>query len=380
MRPIQLDLSRTKPNDLQQPSLADLSAGQIDTIRTILRRALDRHLNVHQSFRIDARETILLDERLPPTELLNRTLRLANNSIVHFHSITTGASNVRETVHVELQLDPLAPYGDGQASTNYSRALSLSIFRQDGTELPLAAISQETELIIPRDPQLRVPPLLYENVANGTTKSFHWKSIDLDELRTDTYLSFSLHFQFIPLSNLSTSVGYAFAYQFNQSSQLDRLDGWRLLCPSTATNGLLSTYIDNQQIADGDHRLLIFGVRELTGEELREWCSQPSLSAKGFSVKNERARFSVDYRWRMFSSGCYYLDDQRRWQSDGLLVRLPSSPPLIHHLVCFRLDRKLIFIRRNASSVEMKLRKMLLLKTERKNQAESHGFSTHHNS
>ena len=153
MRPLQLDLSRTKPDDLQQRALVDRSADQMDTVQTVLRRALNRHLNVHQAFRINARETILPDERLPPPELLNRTLRLSSDSLVHFHSISTGASNVRETVHVELQLDALPPYGDGQASTNYSRALSLSIFRQS-----FAAISQETELIIPRDPQLTVPP------------------------------------------------------------------------------------------------------------------------------------------------------------------------------------------------------------------------------
>ena len=299
-------LSLMEENHLQQENLIDRSVDQMDMIRTVLRQALNRHLNVHQSFR--------LDEYVPAKELHHRTLRLSNGSCVHFRSITTGAWNAREPVHVELQLDALAPSGDGQANTNYSRAVSLSIFCRDGRELSLAAISDETELIMTQDPQLSIPPSLYENVSTERAESFHWKSIHLDELRTDAHLSFSLDFQFYPLVGLSVSVGCAFVFQFDPSPQLDRPNGWRLVCPSTAGDMVLSTHIDNEQIADGDHHLLIFGIRRLTGEEVRERCSQPSSSssAKGFTVKKEQARFSVDYRWRVFSSGGYYLNEQHR--------------------------------------------------------------------
>ena len=52
---------------------------------------------------------------------------------------------------------------------------------------------------------------------------------------------------------------------------------------------------------------MIFGLRELPS------CSNTSIS-------DERAQFSSNYELRLFTSACYYLNDQNEWQSDGLTV------------------------------------------------------------
>lgn len=41
-------------------------------------------------------------------------------------------------------------------------------------------------------------------------------------------------------------------------------------------------------------------------------CNQDNL--------NSNIQFSSDYSIRMYTSGCYYLDNQNNWQSDGLTV------------------------------------------------------------
>lgn len=259
-KPLDLDLSRTKrnfvsshyerslneENNHQEQNLIDRSVEKVDEIRNILRKAVNRHLNFNQSFLINASETILFYKRLTSNELLNKTFRPTNDTLIHFHSNNTTSTNQQEHWHIESQLDALAPFGNGHSNTNYSRSLSLSLFDENGKEIVAKKISHEIELIIPRDPQMKVPPLIYENVSNHT-ESFRWKSINLRELQTNPNLSFSLHFQFFPVMN-RTKIAYAFVYQFDQSPQFDRLDGSTLLCPSTINDEILSTYIDNQHI------------------------------------------------------------------------------------------------------------------------------------
>ena len=310
---------------------------------------MNRHLNFNQSFLINASETILFYERLTSNELLNKTFRPTNDTLIHFHPINTTSTKQKENLHIESQLETLAPFGNGHSNTNYSRSLSLSLFDENGKEIIVKNISHKIELIIPRDPQMKVPPLIYENVSNHT-ESFRWKSINLRELQTNPNLSFSLHFQFFPVMN-RTKIAYAFVYQFDQSPQFDRLDGSTLLCPSTINDEILSTYIDNQQISNNHHHLLIIGIRELTREEFDEFCSSTSISSKKCILQNPQAEFSIDFEWRIFSSSCCYLNDEHFWQSDGLLVRVSSSfiqqfPSSFHF--SFRLDQKPISIKRNA--------------------------------
>jgi hypothetical protein len=75
-------------------------------------------------------------------------------------------------------------------------------------------------------------------------------------------------------------------------------------------------YIDNKQISI--HQSIIFGLRELTSQEFEEICV--NNSTKNLSIINKDSNFTSDYYLRIYSSGCYYLDQFNNWQSDGLLV------------------------------------------------------------
>jgi hypothetical protein len=94
---------------------------------------------------------------------------------------------------------------------------------------------------------------------------------------------------------------------------------------------LWSYFIDNQRTFQ--HQWIIFGIRELNNIELEMYCSNKSINPP---ITDQPFNFSANYELRMFTSGCYYLDSNRNWQSDGLLVSLCFSPENMKNLL-FRL-------------------------------------------
>lgn len=82
------------------------------------------------------------------------------------------------------------------------------------------------------------------------------------------------------------------------------------------TEDLYTYYLDNEKTTD--HRSVIFGLRELTTNEVNIVCSNDTIQSP--PMVNERTSFTSNYSLRMYTSGCYYLDENQRWQSDGLIV------------------------------------------------------------
>jgi hypothetical protein len=83
------------------------------------------------------------------------------------------------------------------------------------------------------------------------------------------------------------------------------------------TNESIYTYfIDNQKTFD--HQSLVFGLRELNSTEMIDACS--NILIINPPITNQPFNFTSDYELRISSSGCYYLDENNNWQSDGLIV------------------------------------------------------------
>ena len=80
-------------------------------------------------------------------------------------------------------------------------------------------------------------------------------------------------------------------------------------------------YIDNQLTVG--HQSVVFGVRELNSTELNQYCSNGSKNE--LPIPNGPFSFSSNYELRNYISGCYYLDSNQRWQSDGVLVWIYPS-------------------------------------------------------
>ena len=119
------------------------------------------------------------------------------------------------------------------------------------------------------------------------------------------------------------NLSYLFIYKFDQLPQLNSsihlIDGWTIFCHWNLTNDNLYTFfLDNQQTFN--HRSFLFGIRELTVNENLEYCSNYFSIKSTLPIVDNISRFTSDYELRIYSSGCYYLNDTNRWQSNGLRV------------------------------------------------------------
>jgi hypothetical protein len=85
-----------------------------------------------------------------------------------------------------------------------------------------------------------------------------------------------------------------------------------------STNNNIYTYFLNNQLTVG-HQALIFGLRELNSTEMNTFCSNQSVNINP-PITDKPFNFTSNYQLRIFTSGCYYLDSNNNWQSDGLVV------------------------------------------------------------
>ena len=215
-------------------------------------------------------------------------------------------------------MQPLASFGNASKSstnTNLSTSLSLSILDENENELHLQTnLSNPIEILIPRDPNFVLLPMVLQNITSvphNQLFNFHYVNIT-------TTQTISVHLQIHPLN---ISLAYLFIYKFDQipqlNSSINQIDGWTLLCPANLSNDSIYRYFLDNHHTEG-HRSLVFGLRELNSTELTDFCSNQSIQNP--PIINERFNFTSNYELRIFSSGCYYLDSNQQWKSDGLTV------------------------------------------------------------
>lgn len=228
-------------------------------------------------------------------------------------------------------MEPLATYGNSKSSsnTNVSTSVTFSIVDQYENEVHIKTNdSHPIEIIIPRDPNLIIPPMILQNVTNFT---LHQQLFNLHFVNITSALSISVHVEIEPL-NLNLS--YLLIYKFDQIPQLNssisQIDSWTIFCPANLSNENVHTFfLDNQRTQT--HRSLIIGLRELNSTESINYCS--SFDLVDLPITNEKFNFTSNYQLRVYSSGCYYLDSNNQWKDDGLRVG-----PLTNHnqTQCFR--------------------------------------------
>ena len=160
--------------------------------------------------------------------------------------------------------------------------------------------------------------MILQNVTTPDTVP-HRQLFNLHFSNITSILPVSVHFEML---SQDTTRGYLFIYRFDTAPQLNSsiqlIDGWTLFCPADTH----TFFIDNQQTLA--HQSVIFGLRELNAKEIRDLCS--SSSTRSLPITDQPANFSANYELRVYTSGCYYLDTNNQWQSDGLTVG-----PLTHH-------------------------------------------------
>ena len=67
------------------------------------------------------------------------------------------------------------------------------------------------------------------------------------------------------------------------------------------------------------HESLIFGLRELNSTELNDFCLNSSIN-QSIPITNQPFNFTANYQLRIYTSGCYYFDENNQWNANGLIV------------------------------------------------------------
>jgi hypothetical protein len=131
-------------------------------------------------------------------------------------------------------IEPLASGNDNYeipSYTNLSRSFSLSILDENGKEIEMKTnLTDPIQFIIPRDPNLIIPPMFLQNVTFNNENQFLFNYHFINFSQANLNLTFSIHFEMKPLnSNLS----YLLIYKFDDKPQLDSMDNWKILSPES---------------------------------------------------------------------------------------------------------------------------------------------------
>ena len=83
-----------------------------------------------------------------------------------------------------------------------------------------------------------------------------------------------------------------------------------------SNDSIYKYYVDH--LKTFGHHSVIFGLRELNSTEQIQFCSNVSMRSP--LITDERFNLTSNYRLRVYTSGCYYLNEKNEWKSDGLIV------------------------------------------------------------
>lgn len=172
------------------------------------------------------------------------------------------------------------------------------------------------EFFIPRDVNMKHPEFHEENLLKRNPLiDFNYHQIQL--VQTDSHFNYSFHLEF---QSDNPHLSYLLIYQFNSFANLTNTDGHAYFC----SENLHRLFINH--LSTIDHQFIVIGIRELDSNEL---CPANNSS---IPMDIQPRRFSSNYKFRYYSSACFYRDDNKHWRTDGLVV---GSQTNLTHTHCF---------------------------------------------
>ncbi|CAF0777082.1 unnamed protein product [Adineta steineri] len=314
-------------NIYYQKQLANEITNKTNKIISLLTSSLNIQLNIGQNSTINTSQTFMSLSTISINSLSNKQIQQIDNAQFNIPSnININITN-NSPISIRSIMNTLASFDKSQSNTNLSRLISLSILDQYGNQLSFETNANETiQLIIPRDQNLLIPNMILQNVT-ATNTTLQNQLFYLSYINITNQLSISVHFEISPLN---INLAYLFIYKFDQTpllnSSINFIDGWTLFCPSTnLTNETIYKYFINNQQTYG-HQSLIFGLRELNSTEFINYCSNNNNTNNDLPITDEKFNFTSNYQLRIYTSGCYYLDQNNQYKSDGVIVG-----PLTNH-------------------------------------------------
>lgn len=205
-------------------------------------------------------------------------------------------------------IQPLASADESPSMTNLSRSFSLTIFDENGKEIVIQ--TNGIEFFIPRDPNWIIPAMFLQRNSSDLLIQYHQYSLST----IDRQLTFSIHLEMHPIDK---NLSYFFMYQFDIQPRFQSIDQWMFFCPKDLNlDGNYVHFLNNEQTKD--HQMIFYGIRQMNQMEMKTFCTNESVISRPIFTKS--FQFTSDYLLRAYRSGCFYLDENHQWQSDGLTV------------------------------------------------------------
>ena len=305
-------------NIYYQKQLANQVQSQMNEIISKLTSTLNIYLNIGQQSIMNTSQVFMSLQTQTIQSLADQQIQQVGNAVILLPSTFQTNASVNSIISVRSIMQPLAIVGNSElsANTNLSTSISLSILDQQGNHVLIQANqTRPIEIIIPRDPNFILPPMIFQNITSIESTP-HQQLFHLHYVNLSSKLPISIHIEIQPLNR---SITYLFIYKFDQIPQLNssvnQTDGWTIFCPSNllSNNSIYTYFLDNQLTQN--HQSLVFGLRELN-----------SSDCLNLPIISQPYNFTSNYQLRVYSSGCYYLDENNQWQGDGLTVG-----PLTNH-------------------------------------------------
>ena len=118
--------------------------------------------------------------------------------------------------------------------------MSLSILDDNGSDVDIETTADRPiELFLPRDPSLRVSPMVLQDVLS-TAQPIHNQHFYLHYVNITAALARSIHVEIAPDN---PALAFLFIYAFDRLPQLNasisQIDGWTRFCPSSRVKSRL---------------------------------------------------------------------------------------------------------------------------------------------
>ncbi|CAF3361707.1 unnamed protein product [Rotaria sp. Silwood1] len=290
-------------NNEQLPSYSSVYPQNLQFKKPISK--LNENLNNSEKFELNTQSISITLEKVPSNSITGKQLFQLNGANVRFPQL-----NINKSIIIKLITLP------------FSSIVSLTLHDSYGQIMTIKNTTHPFEILIPHKTNSLMPPMIHQNVtllSNHIKFKFYYIN-----LTHNLNLSISLHIEIEPKNQ---NLSYLFIIRFNNVPNLNKnlIDEWKLMCPRDRKphTSKYTYFIDNTRISH--HQWAVIGVREM------KECNRDNL--------DDNIQFSSDYSIRMYTSGCYYLDDDNNWQSDGLIVGPKTNESFIQcystHLTTF---------------------------------------------
>ena len=144
-------------------------------------------------------------------------------------------------------------------------------------------------------------------------------SIDDNEKNNEHYpfeciIPRDVNMKILEFISTNKSLSYLIIYKFDSNENFtERL---ALFC---SNDDIEYPHLFINNISITDQNFIAIGVREIDEDETYELCI---LENNNIQINDYSVKFTSNYKYRYYSSPCFYRDEDKNWRNDGLTVCL----------------------------------------------------------